>query len=669
MREWPAANMAAARAVELLDSADAYVASAIALEGMGDVQHALLAYQSALVRDTAHVVALTNRGAALLALGRLDEAIVNNQNLVVLYPSLFQGWFNLGDALLKADENALAEDAFERALKLRVNDPRTLVCCAFVCALQTKFEKAQKLLDLASGLAPALVLAYIEGMSLSRYVGKDLRIDARTLYLFAHFDRLEQCDWVGREGFADTFIRLAEDCSDGPADLPLGFRAMVMGLPDTSQYQLARKIAAKIRSSFDTSISPIEPKVGERQHRKIRVGYVSPDLRTHPVGLLTKDLFHVYDRERFEIFCYSLSDRACRDDAISCSISQAVDVWRDIADLDELAAAACIAHDGVDILVDMCGYTDGCRPGIFACRPAPLQISWVGYLATTGMDCMDYVVLDSSVAPLDQSIAFTEKVVRLPATLFPCSFAHSSLVNMDRGALGLSEDCLVLAAFHNPFKIDPEVFAVWMRLLKAHPGAVLWLLRGTPVYQDNLRGAALEHGVAPSRLVFAERITHHEHLSRLACADLFLDTLVCNGATTVCDALSAGIPVITCKGDTVAQRMASGILLAAGFSDGIAESVGEYEQKALAWLESPKSLGVLRERLRLAKQDALFFDVKRWVQGFEAALIKIWERYTDGLHPEDITIEDCVTLSPDTTPHTKPAETAVSALSPRSARP
>ena len=246
---------------------------------------------------------------------------------------------------------------------------------------------------------------------------------------------------------------------------------------------------------------------------------------------------------------------------------------------------------------------------------------------------MDYIVLDPGTAPPEMDQHCSEAIIRLPHTYFFCSYANESVSAVSRQEAGLSEAGRVLAAFHNGFKIDPTVFSIWMRLMQSHPDAVLWLLAGAPEMEKNLKNEAALRGVDPTRLIFAPRIAHQQHLARFALADLLLDTPQCNGGTTICDALVAGVPVLTCTGAAISQRVATGLLQAGGFPQGVTHSLQEYETTALAWLQTPGKLAMLRQKLRAARTSAPFYQPHRWIAQFETALEMAVARQRSGLPP------------------------------------
>lgn len=622
----------------LPDDARALTQLGIALEANNMDLEALKAYEDALAIDPFYAETLMNRGALLLKQGRLDEALANNHDFAARHPQRFEAWFNLGDACIKADLPAEGASALDRALELDPNHADALMFAGLAHALLQGFDQAQPLFDRAAKVNPEAVRRKRAAIYRSECNPPAL-LDARALWLLHHFDRIEQCDWNERDSLRSRFIEWIEAATPRLTDKALGFRALALGLPPSSQLALARHIASAIKQG----VAPIEPTPQARQqtaggNKKIVLGYLSPDFRIHPNGLLMHRLFALHDRTRFRVNVYAIGPAA--DDWVRSEVRQHADAFIDLSALDDESAARRIAADGVDLLIDLSGYTDHTRPGILARRPALVQLGWLGYLATSGSDWLDYLVLDSICAPPELDDACSEAIIRLPHSCSFCSYALDTVSPCSRIDANLPEENIVLAAFHNGFKIDPQIFSVWMRLLAAQPEALLWLLSGSAQMKQNLRREAAQRGVDPDRLLFAERIEHARHLARLACADLLLDTPVCNGGTTVSDALTVGVPVLTCAGMTPIQRIAASLMTAAGMEELVVDDLATYEALALELLRDRAQLARLRQKLAEARVQASFFRPQDWVRTFEAGLETVWARHATGLPPAAIQIEE-----------------------------
>jgi predicted O-linked N-acetylglucosamine transferase (SPINDLY family) len=318
---------------------------------------------------------------------------------------------------------------------------------------------------------------------------------------------------------------------------------------------------------------------------------------------------------------------------------RAFDRFVDIRASSYRQAAAAIHDDGIDILIDLKGYTHGARPAIAAQRPAPIQLSYLGFPASMGAEFVDYLLVDSFVVPADQQPFFSERLVHLPGC-YQVNDRKREIADPppSRQACGLPVDGFVYCGFNNSYKISPRLFDIWMKLLRARSESVLWLLSSNDLVECNLRAEAEKRGVDPRRLVFAPIVPPADHLARFSCADLFLDTLPCNAHTTASDALWAGVPVLTCCGETFAGRVAGSLLNAAGIPELITQSPEEYEQVALALAEDRDRLAALRSRVRTAR-DGLLFDLPKLAGEIEAAYLRMWQNWRLGQKPAAFALE------------------------------
>lgn len=616
-------------------SADAWFSLGVCQERNGDVDDALSSYDRVLQLDRKHQGALKNRLGLLRTLGRVTDALDAARAYVSAFPFSSDAQFSLGETCLQAAENAKAVAAFGRAVQLAPKNARFVLHEGFALAMSERFVDSQRCLDRAAAMDPELIRQYRVSIFNERSSSPVARLDARALFLLRHYDRIECCDWVDRTYFLQRFVELiAEGATGSPlGERALGFRAMAMGLALQAQRSLATQLAAAL------VVEPVSRrKVADGvQGRRLRIGYVSPDFRMHPIGLMTSRLYGWHDRSRFEIHCYALGG----DDgsAIRRTIERESEHFVSLDVLDDAGAAQRIADDGIDVLVDLAGYTESSRPGIFARRPAPIQISWLGYSATTGAPWVDYLVADDLCVPSAHETGYSEALLRMPAGQYLCSYAADSVLPPpSRSAAGLPENVRVLAALHAHYKIDPEVFALWMRLLQRHPDTVLWLMESSAETSRRLLQAAGEMGVDPGRLVFAPKAPHAQHLARLQLAVLMLDTPQCNGSTTVCDALVAGVPVVSCLGATLAQRMGGSVIHAAGLSQWLVENLTAYEQRAGDLLGDSALLSAARQSLAEVRASALFFRPRDWVRHLEDGYVEAWRRHVAGEAPRAIQV-------------------------------
>jgi predicted O-linked N-acetylglucosamine transferase (SPINDLY family) len=350
------------------------------------------------------------------------------------------------------------------------------------------------------------------------------------------------------------------------------------------------------------------------------------------------ELFERHDRNRFEVFAYSYGPDD--ESPMRARLGRAFDHFIDIRARSHRQAAQLIHADKVDILVDLKGYTHRARPAIAAYRPAPVQVSYLGYPATMGVDFIDYIMVDPFVVPGSQQPFFSEKLVHLPDSYQvndrrrEVAGAHAS-----RKECGLPADGLVFCSFNNSYKLSPVFFDIWMRLLRSIPGSVLWLLEANELVRGNLRSEAGKRGVDPGRLVFAPVLPPADHLARHQHADLFLDTLPCNAHTTASDALWAGLPVLTCSGETFAGRVAGSLLMAIGMPELVTKSLEEYEQAAVALASEPRRLIALRQKLQKNRDASALFDLPKLTGNIEAAYARMWQTRLSGQKPAGFSIE------------------------------
>lgn len=613
------------------DGAELWHALAVAEEAAGDIDGALAHYGEALQKAPDFPEALLDRTALLLKRKEVGAALSDAKRLVALRPFSYQAQFNLGEAHTAAWDMHEACRAYARALRLQPDSARIRLHYGFALACAGRYAEAQALLDQAWALDSVLLRNYRLGVFGAQGQGRD-GLEAQALHLLADYERIEAADWSQRKALIARFMAQAGRLDEQA----LAFRALVLGLPGEAQLQLNRRIAAVVvRKAGDLSLWR-EGGVQRENDGRIRLGYLSPDFRHHPTSLLLGAMLARHDRRRFEIVVYDLS--ADDGSEVRQRVLAGADRVVALADDDDAAAARRIAADGVDLLLDLGGYNDRARPGILARRPAPVQISWLAFMASTGAPWIDYVIADRVALPDCVREHFSEACLRLPASFFPCDYAASPIQAGARASYGLPADKRLLAALHAPYKIDPEIFAVWLGLLRSHSDCVLLLIASRPEVQRRFATLAEAAGVEANRLCFLPHLAHAEHLARLACCAIALDTPQCNGGTSTADALAAGVPVLSLAGATLAQRMAASLLHAAGQESMVAHSMAEYEAMAQNLLSNPQRLTAQREHLATVRQSAPFFTPQRWLDNFEAGLTAVWARHCAGLPPADMDV-------------------------------
>ncbi len=365
--------------------------------------------------------------------------------------------------------------------------------------------------------------------------------------------------------------------------------------------------------------------------RRLRLGYLSSDLREHAIGSLMAEMFGLHDRTAFEVFVYYCG--VPQEDATKVRIRGSVEHWRDIAALDDAAAEAVILADGIDILVDVNGHTRGARTRLLTRRPAPIIVNWLGYPGSMGSACHHYIIADRHIVPPGSERFYSETVVRL-GCYQPNDRQRPTPAAADRAAHGLPHDGTVFCSFNGAQKVTPAVFGRWMAILRGVPDSVLWLLKSCEEVEERLRARAIEAGVAPDRLIFAPIVGAHAHLARYPLADLFLDTFPYGAHTTASDALWMGVPVLTVPGRGFAARVCGSLVHAAGLPELICASPEDYVARAIEYGRERASLAQLRDRLLAGREHALLFDTPRLVRELEDLFRSMWDDFAKGWLPK-----------------------------------
>jgi protein O-GlcNAc transferase len=612
----------------------------VVMEQMGDDHGALERYEQALRHQPEFASALLNRGALLIRLGRLDEALGNNQRLAELNPAWAEAQYNLGEALLALSRWEEALVAYERALAVNPAAARPHFARGLALSMLCRFDEAQHAFDTAKALDPAAVEQCIRNAA-SLTEGEIREIAPKVIYLLKGSQRLENCDWTGREEFVASFAHLIESSlgrEDELTERALAFRSLSLSIPATTRLALVKSISAHIVETVKAEQHPgfIHKK---RNGGKLRIGYVSPDFRVHPTAMLTRRLYALHDREQFEVHAYALTpddgSEIRRDIASSCGH------FRDVSALGDFEVAAEIHGDGIQILVDLAGYTTYARTEIFAMQPAPIQVAYLGFPHSMGASFIDYYLADQIVAPPGAERFFTEKLVYLPDSYFMFNNQHEiSSRPIVRAEFGLPDEGFVFCCFNSNYKIEPEVFEIWMQLLKRVPGSILWLLRSSESVVRNLSREAELRGVSADRLIFSSHVPNEMHVARYRLADLFLDTFSYNAHTTAAEALWAGLPVLTCPGKVMSSRVAASLLTSLGLAEMIAHSPQQYEERAYYLAVHADELTEIREKLAENRRSMPLFDSERQVRNLEAAYQAMWRRHEAGQPPESFRIAD-----------------------------
>lgn len=597
------------RAIALApDFAEAHTNRGNVLKELRRYDEALASHDEALCRRPDYAEAHCHRGNALNALKRLDEAIAAYDRAIALKQDFVDAYINRGDALHQLDRKDDALRSFELAIACTPNAADAYEMRGNLFLSVKRHSEAAEDFERASQL---------DGKLASRVVWQLLQT------------RLTLCDWRDIEHWRGLIGR----------DEALGWQAVspfaalsILGSPaqqlDHNRRYVARWAPADKAQLWQGEIYA---------HRRQRVGYFSSDLRSHAVAYLTAGLFEQHDRERFEVHAFYFGPAS--DDPWHLRLKSAFEQFHEVRELSDRELAALIRELEIDILVDLNGHTQGARTDVLAMRPAPVQINYLGYPGTMGADYIDYIIADPVAIPAESRRHYSEKTVWLPDT-FQVNDNQKAIAETgrSRAELGLPEQGFVFCCFNNSYKITPAEFAIWMRLLQRVEGSVLWLAEADPAANANLHREAIRRGVDASRLIFTERMPLVDYLASYRQADLFLDTFGYNAGTTASDALWVGLPVLTCLGETFAQRMAGSLLHAVGLPELVTKSHDEYEALALALATEPTRLAALRERLASNRTTHPLFDTRRFTRHLEQAYLAMQQRVDAGLPPDHLVI-------------------------------
>jgi predicted O-linked N-acetylglucosamine transferase (SPINDLY family) len=415
------------------------------------------------------------------------------------------------------------------------------------------------------------------------------------------------CDWTRAERALERLRRL-----------PLGIDCMPPFLLLATEWTPQEQAESMRRHS--RSLCKTARTISRRRAERVRIAYVSPDIREHPVAHALTGIIAQHDRAAFSPIAVALTaDDASEVGArLRASFEEVIDASR----MSDLQIERSLLEREIDIAIDLGGHTIGARPALFGRRLAPVQVNFLGFSASTGLDTMDFIIADPIVVPPEDEPLYTERVLRMPHSYLPFDNARElGRGAVDRAAAGLPNEGFVFCAFNNAYKIARTQFDVWIQLLLDTPGSVLWLRQMDELAASSLRGALHAHGVAEERLIFAPYIKNMpDHLARLRCADLFLDTLPYNAHTSAAEALWAGVPVLSCRGSTFAGRVGASLLHALGLPELVTADLSTYRRVALELARTPARLQELRRRLCAARDSAPLFDTARYTRDFEQLL-------------------------------------------------
>ena len=624
------------------DDASCWYNRGLALRSLSRFADALDSLTRATALNPNHADAWKNRGLILAELGRSDEAMAAMEKALALNPDDAEAWKISGDVLQKQNQPQRALTQYDRCLLINQRHAEAWHQRGMALYSLKRHREARESFDKALEIDPdhtqALyrrgVTAWMGAMdydAAARDLEQALRLDPDCPYALGWLLMIRQYggDW---RDFAVTAARIDDGVRAGKKVAePFLYQAISQSPADLQACSViygADRYPAK---------APLAPR-GPRRSGKLRIGYVSGEFRDQATAYLTAGLYECHDREKFEIIAF---DNGWDDgSAVRRRLDAGIGKFVDISRLDDRQAAQAVLAEDIDILVNLNGYFGDHRMDVFAHRPAPIQVNYLGFPATLGAGYIDYLIADRIVIPEQERQFFTEQIVYLP---------HSYQVNdsrrgkpdamPSRAACGLPGEGFVFCNFNASYKLTPQAFAGWMRILRQVPESVLWLLEFHPRFSENIRRQAEAEDIPGSRIVFAPVVKQDIHMARLALADLFLDALPYNAHTTASDALWAGVPLVTCKGSAFAGRVAASLLAAIGLPELVRETQNDYEVLAVRLAREKATLETIRRKLAQNRTNAPLFDTARFTRNIETAYRMMIDKHARGMAPRSFSVD------------------------------
>ncbi len=627
------------------DNAAAHSNRGNALKALDRYADALASYERAIAIDPSYAEAYVRRGDALRELKRHDEAVLSYEKAVELRPQDVQILFNRSIALQEAGRLKDALASYDATIALKPDHAEAHNNRGNVLVNLGRYEEAFESYKAAINAKPDYAAAYNNFSNALLDVQRlpDALKNIETVlaldpdFPYALGQRLtiksHMCDWkdldTARDAVVDAIGRGSLAC--------VPFSLVATDAPAEIRRHCAELYVQDRCPPGSPPLYVRAETVASRSDR-LRIAYLSADFHAHATAHLMAGVFERHDKSRFEISAISFdpSDGS----PMRARLEAAFEHFIPVNTLHDKAVAALMRDANIDIAIDLKGFTKNARPGIFALRPAPLQVSYLGFPGTMGASYIDYLIADKVVVPEHAQKHYTEKLAYLP-DCYQCNDTKRSIAarTPTRADAGLPENGFVFCSFNNNYKLTPELFDVWMRLLQQIEGSVLWILDSNATAARNLCLEAELRGISRERLVFAPKVEHADHLARHRLADLFLDTVPCGAHTTASDALWAGLPMLTCMGGSFAGRVGASLLNAIGLNDLVTQSLPEYERRALALARDPRALACLKADLEKNRDTCPLFDTARFTRHLEAAYLMMWDRHRAGQQPASFSVD------------------------------
>ena len=591
------------------DYADAYSNRSNPLRQLNRLDEALESCDIAIRIKSDFAPAYSNRGSILKELNRLDEALENCDNAIRLKPDYADAYSNRGVTLMELNRLDEALESYNIAIRLKPDYAVAYANRGNILREINRYDEAITDFNKALSLEPNIDWVY------------GFLIDLR----------MKICSWSDLEGSLGNISKKIVENEKVIQPFSL------LSLNDDSLlHKKSSEIYAQSKHPSNNTLGPISKRA---KKDKIRIAYFSADFKNHPVALLTAELFELHDRDRFEVFAFSLQ-KATVGDEMSLRLRKSFDEFIDVDNMSDQEIAQLARKLEIDIAIDLSGLTRFARTRIFSYRVAPTQVNWLGYPGTIGADFIDYIVADKTIISEAHQDFYTEKVVYLPDTyMVDDSKRVASSREFTREEYGLPSSAFVFCCFNNDYKFNPQVLDRWSRILLSVDRSVLWVSENNKYFRTNIKTEFEKRGIDSSRIIFAQRLELMEdHLARYALADLFLDTHPYNAHTTAVDSLKAGVPVLTLMGQSFASRVAASLLNAIGLSELITNTQEEYEALAIELATNPKKLADIKLKLANNYRTMPLFNTPLFAKNIETAYIKMYEGYFEGLPPETINI-------------------------------
>ncbi|WP_438979284.1 tetratricopeptide repeat protein [Polynucleobacter sp.] len=620
---------------------EAWSNRSLPLQKLNKFNEALDSCDNAIRLKPDYADAWLNKGVTCGELKRYQEAINYYDKAISLKPNYVEAWFNKGVTCGELKRYQEAINYYDKAISLRPDYAEAWHNKGVNCSELKRYEEAISHYNKAMVLKPNYAEAwYNKGIVFSE-LGRHQ--DALVCYQNAvaikpAFDwllgqlihtKMLLCDWSG----LDQYLIELRGRIERHEKVVQPFAALAL-FDSPRLHQIAADVYVQSKYLSTPPLNSISKKSAEG---KIRIGYFSADFQDHPVSYLTAEMFELHDKNSFEVFAFSFG--GMNSGAMRQRLKNSFDGFIEVDDKSDAEIALLSRNLGIDIAVDLGGHTQHARTGIFAHRAAPIQISYAGYLGTLSAKYMDYLVADKTIVTTNSLPYIAEKIIQLPSYQVNDRKKFQGDNRFSRADLGLPEDAFVFCCFNNTYKITPETFGGWMRILKAVDGSVLFLYSDNDMVRKNLKKEASTRGVNESRLIFGAGVGRDDYLARYQVADLFLDTAPYNAGTTASDALWVGLPVLTLIGESFPSRVAASILNAIGMPDLIALNQFEYECLGIELATKPEKLAEIKNRLVINRPTELLFDTPLFTKNIEKAYRKIHAQYCSGMSPEHIFIQ------------------------------